>query len=139
MKSIVEYINESSTPHFVDTFIKELKRVGIANPVNTYGPRDEMEIVKGVDLSWRNGKTVQHIPRTFIPSSRFDDEPAYVSILDSYLKDKKIKGFFDELTDRGLIEATRGKNAQWGTWKFAIRDDVDVNTVINALKNNDLI
>ena len=139
MKSITEYINESSTPHFVDTIRKELKKLGMDGPVSTHGERDEMEIVKGVELSWKNGKTIQHISRTLIPSSRFDNEPAYVSILDSSLKDKKVKGLFDELMAAGLAEATNGRTAQWGTWKFAVRSDVDVNTIIKALKNNNLI
>lgn len=140
MKHLVEYINESSTPHFVDTFRKELKKLGVDEKVSTWGPRDEMTVSKdGVKLSWLNGVKVQYAPRTLHAGSVFDNEPAYISITDKLSANDKLKGLFDELMKEGLDEATRGRNAQWGTWKFAVRSDVDVNKIIKALKNNKLI
>ena len=141
MKSIVEYINEGrNTPHFVDTFEKELKKLGIDWNPSTYGSRDEVTISKeGVNLCWQNGKTVQRAPRVLYASSRFDDEPAYITIIDRLKENKNLKGFFDELMQEGLTEATGGKTAQWGTWKFAVRSDIDSGIILKALKNNNLI
>ncbi len=66
----------------------------------------------------------------------------YISITDWEPRDIKTnhpvkslsKVLFDDLTNAGLREATNGKNAQWGSWKFAIRNKDDENIVIKYLK-----
>ena len=141
MKDIQEYISESlySAPDFVDAMIKKLKSAGVDCKVSSYSERNEISITKYVSLRWKNGTTMQRIPRVLYAGSAFDNEPVYISILDHISSDKQLKGLFDELTKKGLREATGGQNAQWGTWKFAIRNTNDANIVMKALKNNKLI
>ena len=64
-----------------------------------------------------------------------DKEPVYVSVLDSFYYHPKAEKIFNKLREAGLEEATNGKNAQYGTWKFAIRSNKDLEKLADALKN----
>lgn len=142
MKTIVEYINESGfrRPRFVTALLSELKRACVDYQIETVGPRDQIWVSEeGITFSWLNGKTVNHAPHTLLTGSRFDNEPAYIAVLDRINKNEKLKGFFDEMIHNHMIEATNGQNSQWGTWKFAVRDMSDVDIIMDALKNNRLL
>lgn len=70
----------------------------------------------------------------FMATSLFENEPVYVSILNSFKDTPKRKILFDKLDSIGLKEATGKRNAQWGTWKFAIRSSEDLKKTIKTIK-----
>ena len=140
MKRLNEYIMESQYPDLANDFIKELRKVGIKNDIKEYGDRSELRIARqGISLRFKNGKSSTRIPGALYASSQFENEPVYIAILDNLDKDNILKSFFDGLMDASLQEATNGKNAQWGTWKFAIKSKDDIKTVMKLLKKNYII
>ena len=89
-----------------------------------------------------NAQKRDRIPRVLYTSHNFDNEQCYVKIIDWEPIDiknnhpvKKLSKFlFDDLTKAGLKEATDGKNAQWGSWKFAIRSKEDEDIFLKYFK-----
>lgn len=87
----------------------------------------------------RNNTRISHV---LYPSHNFDNESCYIKITDWEPNDIKnnhpvktlSKILFDDLMNAGLKEATNGKNAQWGSWKFAIKNNDDENIIIKYLK-----
>ena len=84
----------------------------------------------------------ERIPRVLYPSHNFENESCYISIIGWKPIDIKnnhpvkslSKVLFDDLMNAGLKEATNGKNEQWGSWKFAIKNKDDENIIIKYLK-----
>lgn len=150
MKNIVTYINESN-----NTFLDTIKDVIQSNKCDfnidddRYGT--ELRILNK-HCQYPYSKVALHFNKTDLHRKRtaralytthnFDNEPCYISITDWEPGDIKSnhpvkslsKVLFDDLTNAGLHEATNGKNAQWGSWKFAIRNKDDENIVIKYLK-----
>lgn len=122
--------SQNKSQYFEDT----LRKAGINIQKRESGERDSFRVANGVNIEAKNGRQVNRIPGVLYPGSRFDNEPAYVSILDSFSRNPQLKQLFDTFTKAGLVEATGGQNAQWGTWKFAIRSQKDADTVMRAVK-----
>ena len=136
MKHIVSYINESMIPEIAQTLIKKLRSAGVDSDIEEHGNKSELPILNNlVSLVWNNGKSVERWPRCLYPTSQFENEPVYITILDNLLKYVNLSKLWSNLINNGLVEATNGKTAQWGTWKFAIRSDNDVKILMKALKN----
>ena len=150
MKDIVNYINESD-----NTFIDTIKDVIQSNKCDVNIEDDRYETTLRIlnkrcqypytKVSLHFNKTDLHRKRTaraLYTTHNFDNEPCYISITDWEPRDIKTnhpvkslsKVLFDDLIKAGLREATNGKVAQWGSWKFAIRNKDDENILIKALK-----
>lgn len=80
-----------------------------------------LKLNKGVEIHFPPKKESERVGKVFYTSSQFDNEPVFVTILASFDKYPELKKLFDKLSSTNLKEATDGKTAQWGTWKFAIR------------------
>ena len=152
MKDIVTYIKESNNSTFLDT----IKNVIQSNKCdfNIEDSKNEIDLrilnkhcqypYTQVTLYFRkdDAPVRTRIPRVLYTSHNFDNEPCYIKITDWEPIDIKnnhpvkslSKVLFDDLMNAGLQEATNGKNAQWGSWKFAIRNKDDENVVIKYLK-----
>ena len=87
----------------------------------------------GVSLQFPPKERTSHPRGELIPSSQFDKE-VFIKVLDSFKDNSKLKKLFDELTEAGFDEATKGKNSQWGTWKFAIRNGNDLENFAKIYK-----
>lgn len=151
MKNIVIYINESN-----NTFLDTIKDVVKSNKCdfNIEDSKNTIDLhilnkhcqypytLVSLYFSKTNGLHRERVPRALYTTHNFDNEPCYISITDWEPGDIKnnhpvkslSKVLFDDLTNAGLHEATNGKNAQWGSWKFAIRNKDDENIVIKYLK-----
>lgn len=97
--------------------------------------RDYFHLTDGVKLIINSGVNDQNPGGVQRTSNNFDKEPVYVSVLDSFYYHPKAEKIFNKLREAGLEEATNGKNAQYGTWKFAIRSNKDLEKLADALKN----
>lgn len=151
MKDIVTYINESN-----DTFLDTIKNIIQSNKCdfNIDDSKNEIDLhilnkncqypytLVSLYFSKTNGLQREKIPHVLYTSHNFDNESCYIKITDWEPIDIKKKHpvkslskvLFDDLTKAGLHEATNGKNAQWGSWKFAIRNKDDENVIIKYLK-----
>lgn len=151
MKYIVTYINESN-----DTFLDSIKDVIQSNKCdfNIEDSKSEIDLrilnkncqypytLVSLHFSKTNGLQREKIPHVLYTSHNFDNESCYIKITDwdpiDIKKKHPVKSLskvlFDDLTKAGLHEATNGKNAQWGSWKFAIRNKDDENVIIKYLK-----
>jgi hypothetical protein len=85
-----------------------------------------LKLNKGVEIRFSPKKESERVGKVFYSSSQFDNEPVFVTILASFDKYPELKKLFDKLSSTNLKEATDGKTAQWGTWKFAIRSKEDL-------------
>ena len=151
MKDIVTYINESN-----DTFLDTIKDVIQSNKCdfNIEDSKSKIDLrilnkncqypytLVSLYFSKTNGLQREKIPHVLYTSHNFNNESCYIKITDWEPIDIKnnhpvkslSKVLFDDLMNAGLQEATNGKNAQWGSWKFAIRNKDDENTIIKYLK-----
>ena len=151
MKDIVTYINESN-----NTFLDAIKDVVKSNKCdfNIEDSKNTIDLhilnkhcqypytLVSLYFSKTNGLHRERVPHALYTSHNFDNESCYIKITDWEPGDIKnnhpvkslSKVLFDDLTKAGLHEATNGKNAQWGSWKFAIRNKDDENIAIKYLK-----
>lgn len=142
MKDIKEYILESQ-----DTFLDAVKNIVKSNKCDYESDDSKNEICLRIRnkycqypysqvtvcLNKTNARNRERIPRVLYTSHNFDNEQCYVKIIDwepiDIKKNHPVKSLskklFDDLTKGSLKEATDGKNPQWGSWKFAIRDEKD--------------
>lgn len=151
MKDIVTYINESNNT-FLDTIKDIIKSNKCDYESDELKNKIDLRILNKncqypytqVSLYFRKADAPnrERIPYTYYTSHNFDNESCYIKITDWEPIDIKnnhpvkslSKVLFDDLTKAGLQEATNGKNAQWGSWKFAIRNKDDENIIIKYLK-----
>ena len=114
----------------------QLENAGFSPNQRSYGDsREQFNIANGVEIIASNGRNVRSgVPGAYYTSSAFDRERAHVRILDNLKSNTRLQNIYNALERAGLQEATGGKTAQWGTWKFAIRSDNDLNKVISVVK-----
>ena len=150
MKDIVTYINESN-----NTFLDTIKDVIQSNKCdfNIEESKNEINLqilnkhcqypytLVSLYFHKPNTQNSVRIPRVLYATHNFANESCYVKITGWEPIDIKKKHpvkslskvLFDDLMDAGLQEATNGKNEQWGSWKFAIRNKDDENIIIKYL------
>ncbi len=134
----VDYKEAKSVADFL------LKKFNISSKIENYSETSPTYLRldnKGVEIEFAPKKEPKRISRVLYSSSQFDNEPVFVTILASFDIHPELKKLFDKLSSTNLKEATDGKTAQWGTWKFAIRSKEDLkkfgeiyNQVLNKKK-----
>ena len=151
MKDIVTYIYESDNA-FLDT-VKDVIKSNKCD-FNIEDSKNEIDLrilnkhcqypytLVSLYFHKPNAQNRDRIPRALYTAHNFDNESCYLKITDWEPIDIKKKHpvkslskvLFDDLMNANLQEATNGKNAQWGSWKFAIRNKDDENIIIKYLK-----